>query len=97
MWIRFWYKGNYRGGGGKEESSYEWYDIVPSNDLLEDESMSRVPSYIENLEGGYKYGFEENVILPDEIRKFKIRSYENSILRANKMLEILMFESIHND
>ncbi len=89
-WIRFWVGSNCPSGHNSEDSRYEWFDVAPSEDSLEDSAQDYASeSYLWHSERGCRYGFEVLEALPEEVRKKLIREYEGRKRYAEVMLDRL--------
>lgn len=88
-WIRFWHQGRCPSGLNGEESSYVYYNRRLSDDVLKSEADERVPSWRQQSERGYRYGFERVKRLPAKVRDSLIKGFVEKKAHAERMLRLL--------
>lgn len=88
-WVRLWHEGRCGSGLNSQDSEYCWYDVLPSDEILEDDARNHVPSWLEQSERGFRFGFEVLSELPDGVRKTHIERHKRQIAYSHKMLKIL--------
>lgn len=91
-WVEFWASTNCGSGISPKEKTYEWYGKIPSDESLKDDAKEFVPSWMNGLERGYKYGFDVLEKLPENIKLTLIKQYESQKRYAEAMIEILTKE-----
>ncbi len=89
-WVAFW---SGTRSSDKDNVHYVWRDIIPSEDELEDCAREMVPEWLMMSER-YYYGHDIVEMLPEDVRRSLLKSYEEQRKHADKMIELLKITEI---
>lgn len=95
-WVKFWAATNCpskRADSEPDSVRYEWFaqplDETKDAETLKDYAEEYIPSWMQGLERGCRYGWEIVDPLPNDVRLKLIKSYEQRKHSAEVMIAIL--------